>query len=118
MYQFENTRDDRKLVLKLGKSERTVTMEQVSNSPFTDVRPFFPIRLFEDPRTHVVRFASLLFKTGGVQTVEEGARSGEDRSAEEESTSEEEGGVGGDLVEEAYRRECFFSSFLSLNSSF
>ncbi|KAL7414778.1 hypothetical protein BDY24DRAFT_17879 [Mrakia frigida] len=36
MYQFENTRDDRKLVLKLGKSERTVTMEQVSNSPFTD----------------------------------------------------------------------------------
>lgn len=38
MYQFQNVRDDRKLTLKHGKSERAWTMEQVSQSAFTDVR--------------------------------------------------------------------------------
>ena len=38
MYQFQNVRDDRKLTLKHGKSERAFTMEQVSQSGFTDVR--------------------------------------------------------------------------------
>lgn len=39
MYQFQGVRDDRKLTLRHGKSERAWTMEQVSQSPFTDVSP-------------------------------------------------------------------------------